>query len=71
MRRNIVHPGADELIYEIRQIVSVGKNLEKLGVKIIWENIGDPVQKGEEIAPFIKEIVFNLVKKDASCSTLC
>ena len=66
MRRNIVHPGADELIYEIRQIVSVGKNLEKLGVKIIWENIGDPVQKGEEIAPFIKEIVFNLVKKDAS-----
>ncbi|NBO10740.1 MAG: aminotransferase class I/II-fold pyridoxal phosphate-dependent enzyme [Methylophilaceae bacterium] len=53
-------------MYEIRQIVSVGKNLEKLGVKIIWENIGDPVQKGEEIAPFIKEIVFNLVKKDAS-----
>ena len=37
MRRNIVHPGADELIYEIRQIVGVGKQLEKLGVPITWE----------------------------------
>ena len=66
MRRNIVHPGADELIYEIRQIVGVGKQLEKLGVQITWENIGDPVQKGEHIAPWIKEIVSNLVQKDLS-----
>jgi alanine-synthesizing transaminase len=66
MRRNIVHPGADELIYEIRQIVAVGKNLEKIGVPIIWENIGDPLQKGESIAPFIKEIVLRLVKDDKS-----
>jgi aspartate/methionine/tyrosine aminotransferase len=66
MRRNIVHPGADELIYEIRQIVSLGKSLEKLGVKITWENIGDPVQKGEHIAPWIKEIVTNLIQNDLS-----
>ncbi|HNF14210.1 MAG TPA: pyridoxal phosphate-dependent aminotransferase [Leptospiraceae bacterium] len=66
MRRNIVHPGADELIYEIRQIVGVGKHLEKLGVKITWENIGDPVQKGEKIAPFIKKIVSDLVQNDLS-----
>ncbi|MDX1959580.1 MAG: pyridoxal phosphate-dependent aminotransferase [Leptospiraceae bacterium] len=66
MRRNIVHPGADELIYEIRQIVSVGKNLEKLGVEITWENIGDPVQKGEKIAPWIKEIVTELIQNDMS-----
>lgn len=51
MRRNIVHPGADELIYEIRQIVSLGKSLEKMGVPITWENIGDPIQKGKRLPP--------------------
>lgn len=66
MRRNIVHPGADELIYEIRQIVSVGKKLQSLGIDVIWENIGDPVQKGEKIAPWIKSIVTNIVEKDSS-----
>ncbi len=66
MRRNIVHPGADELIYEIRQIVGVGKTLEKMGVDITWENIGDPVQKGEKIAPFIKDIVLHLIQNDVS-----
>ena len=66
MRRDIVHPGADELIYEIRQIVAVGKKLQSFGTNIIWENIGDPVQKGEKIAPWIKEIVTNLVQNDKS-----
>jgi alanine-synthesizing transaminase len=66
MRRDIVHPGADELIYEIRQIVSVGKNLQKMGVLITWENIGDPVQKGETIAPWIKEIVTELIQDDVT-----
>jgi alanine-synthesizing transaminase len=47
MRRNIVHSGADALIYEIRQIVGVAKTIESLGVPITWENIGDPVPKGE------------------------
>ncbi len=66
MRRNIVHPGADELIYEIRQIVGVGKKLQSLGVDVTWENIGDPVQKGEMIAPWIKSIVSKIVEKDSS-----
>jgi alanine-synthesizing transaminase len=66
MRRNIVHPGADELIYEIRQIVGIGKNLQKMGIDIIWENIGDPIQKGEKVAPWIKEIVTELVQDDFS-----
>jgi len=43
MRAYIVHPGADELTYEIREIVEMGNNLEALGVSIVWENIGDPV----------------------------
>ncbi|MCC5815681.1 MAG: pyridoxal phosphate-dependent aminotransferase [Leptospira sp.] len=66
MRRNIVHSGADALIYEIRQIVAIGKKIEALGVTMTWENIGDPIQKGEKIAPWIKEIVKDLVEEDTS-----
>ena len=32
MRTNIVHIGAGELTYEIRNIVNVGMKLEKLGL---------------------------------------
>lgn len=66
MRRNIVHSGADALIYEIRQIVGLAKSIESLGVNITWENIGDPVQKGEQIVPWMKEIIKDLVDKDKS-----
>ena len=64
MRRNIVHMGADELTYEIRQIVAVAKNLEALGVIPIWENIGDPIRKGEQVAPWIKKIVMDLLNEN-------
>ncbi len=64
MRSNIVHPGADKLRYEIREIVSVAKKVEKAGVPIIWENIGDPVFKGEAPPAWIKKIVANAVKED-------
>jgi aspartate/methionine/tyrosine aminotransferase len=57
MRNNIVHPGADELVYEIRKIVEVGENIEKTGVQIVWDNIGDPVAKGQVVPQWIKEIV--------------
>jgi len=55
MRRNIVHPGADSLTYEIRAIVAVGRRMEAMGVEMQWENIGDPIAKGERVAPWIKE----------------
>lgn len=64
MRNNIVHHGADELRYEIREIVEVGNRIEKTGVKMTWENIGDPVAKGEEVAPWIKEIVAEMSAKE-------
>ena len=32
MRTNIIHPGADELTYEIREIVEIGKRFELMGV---------------------------------------
>ena len=57
MRKNIVHQGAKELNYEIRGIVKIAEDFEKLGIPITWENIGDPVAKGEQVPSWIKEIV--------------
>ena len=57
MRNDIVHPGAGELTYEIRNIVNVAEKLQKHGVRINWENIGDPIVKGEVIPAWMKEIV--------------
>ncbi|MFA5934894.1 MAG: pyridoxal phosphate-dependent aminotransferase [Candidatus Paceibacterota bacterium] len=64
MRNNIVYEGADQLTYEIREIVNVAQKIEKTGVKISWENIGDPVAKGEKVPDWIKDIVANIVKDD-------
>lgn len=72
MRNNIVHSGAGELTYEIREIVNVAEKFEKLGIKIFWENIGDPVAKGEKIPGWMKEIVKKAVDDDknfAYCPT--
>jgi aspartate/methionine/tyrosine aminotransferase len=66
MRNNIIHPGADELVYEIREIVEVGNRIAKTGVPIIWENIGDPVAKGEKVPRWIKDIISDIVKNDDS-----
>ena len=57
MRNDLVVPGAGELTYEIRNIVNVAEKLQKHGVKINWENIGDPIVKGETIPEWMKEIV--------------
>jgi aspartate/methionine/tyrosine aminotransferase len=64
LRRIIVHEGAEQLTYEIREIVAVAKELHKLGVEITWENIGDPIQKGEKLPGWIKDIVTKLVAED-------
>ncbi len=64
MRTDIVHIGAGELTYEIRNIVNVGMKLQKLGLSTNWENIGDPIMKGEEIPLWMKEIVSNAVMKN-------
>jgi len=66
MRRNIVHAGAGSLTYAIREIVQVGYRFRDLGVPMTWENIGDPVQKGEKIAPWIRAIMHEVVDDDKS-----
>ncbi len=72
MRNNIVHIGAGELTYEIRAIVNIAEELNRLGIKTNMENIGDPVAKGEVIPMWLKEIVSALALKDCSygyCAT--
>ncbi len=64
MRNNIVYEGADQLTYEIREIVNVAQKIEKTGVEISWENIGDPVAKGEIVPQWIKDIVADTTKND-------
>ena len=66
MRLNIVHPGAGQLKYEIRSIVEFAQAIEKTGIEIIWENIGDPVAKGEIIPEWITEIVAKAAKDSIS-----
>lgn len=66
MRRNIVHVGAGNLSYEIREIVGVAHEIESLGQEITWENIGDPVQKGEKVPDWMREIIHGLVDRPES-----
>jgi len=68
MRRNIVDDGVEQLTYEIREIVAFAKQVEKMGKSIIWENIGDPIQKGEKLPDWIKQTISDLVIKDSTYS---
>lgn len=64
MRKNLLHPGASELSYEIREIVEIAKKIEKAWVEITWENIWDPVEKWEPIPTWLKDIVKNACEND-------
>lgn len=66
MRTDILHAGAGVLSYEIRNIVAVAEQLERLGVQVYYENIGDPVAKGEEIPTWMKEIVAEAVHENST-----
>jgi len=68
MRQRLLSEGANELSYEIREIVKKADHLKKLGVEISWENIGDPVQKNHKLPQWIKDIVADLVKQDDTYS---
>ncbi len=66
MRTRIVHEGVKSLQYEIRQIVEVARRIEALGVRITWENIGDPIQMGEKVEPWIVAAVQELLAAPSS-----
>ena len=66
MRLNIVHSGADKLRYEIREIVAVARRVEKAGIMVVWENIGDPVAKGEVPPAWMRKIIGDTLKEDST-----
>jgi alanine-synthesizing transaminase len=66
MRRNILHAGAANLKYEIREIVGAGNEIKALGQQMTWENIGDPVAKGEAPPDWIRGIVADLLDERES-----
>jgi alanine-synthesizing transaminase len=66
MRRNILHAGAANLKYEIREIVGTANEIQALGQDITWENIGDPVAKGEAPPEWIRDIVAGLLDEPQS-----
>jgi aspartate/methionine/tyrosine aminotransferase len=66
MRRNILHCGAESLKYEIREIVAAANEFQALGHEITWENIGDPVAKGEPPPVWIRDIVSGLLDRPES-----
>ena len=53
MRANLVSPSSAHLSYAIRDIVKFGEVVRQHGVDISWENIGDPIAKGEKVVPWI------------------
>jgi alanine-synthesizing transaminase len=64
MRNNIVHSGADQLTYEIRGIVDIARKIEKAGIPVTWENIGDPIAKSQPVPVWIKDIVKAQIDND-------
>lgn len=68
MRQKLLSDGASELSYEIREIAKKANQLAHLGVDIVWENIGDPIQKHHQLPAWIKQIISDLVSQDDTYS---
>ena len=62
MRFDIAKSGSG-LVYEIRSIVSIANKLRDYGMDVYWENIGDPVQKGEKIPDWMKEVLIDILRR--------
>lgn len=58
--------GGSGLTYDIRGIVSIANKVKDYGLNITRENIGDPVEKGEQIPDWMKEVVAETVKDTRS-----
>jgi alanine-synthesizing transaminase len=65
MRFDIAKSGSG-IAYEIRNIVGVANKLIEHGVDVVWENIGDPIEKGEKIPEWMKEALKDILSKDIS-----
>jgi len=67
VRQNLQRADNSLLTYPIREVVTIGKKLEKLGgFSMIWENIGDPVAAGEPVPKWMHDVVQEQVASDNS-----
>jgi len=67
VRQNLQRADSTLLSYPIREVVIIGKQLEKLGdFSMIWENIGDPVSAGEPVPKWMHDVVQEQVASDKS-----
>jgi alanine-synthesizing transaminase len=80
MRTNLIKEGDEQLRYEIREIVEVANEIVSMlpaGFTsqgqdgraygpMIWENIGDPVAKGEALPEWMKQVVAAAALEDRS-----
>jgi len=66
MRQKLLRQGANELSYEIRGIVKKAEQIQQLGHEVLWENIGDPIQKNHKMPLWMKEIIAGLLYEDES-----
>jgi alanine-synthesizing transaminase len=64
MRVNLIKEGDEQLKYEIREIVEIANEIVAMGVPMIWENIGDPIAKGERLPEWMKHIVEETCRED-------
>jgi alanine-synthesizing transaminase len=66
LRNTLLYEGASQLEYEIRQIARKAEQVAQHGVNIVWENIGDPIQKHNTLPDWMKAEVSELVLQDSS-----
>ncbi len=67
MRQNLLRADSALLSYPIREVVTIGKQFEKLGdFNMVWENIGDPVAAGEHVPDWMHDVVQEQVATDQS-----
>lgn len=66
MRNPLLPHGLPAVNYGIRQIVGKGVERENLGYPVIWENIGDPVQKGMMLPEWMKEAITKQIQDNTT-----
>lgn len=66
MRQRLLSAGANELSYEIREIVKKAELVQQAGQEIYWENIGDPIQKNHQMPIWMKEIIAEIAMQNES-----
>lgn len=67
MRQNLLRADSELLSYPIREVVEIGKEIQRLGdFSMIWENIGDPITAGESIPEWMQTIVHDVAARSDS-----